>query len=208
MLDLGTGGGEVLSRLPHRAAFTVATEAWPPNVPVAARRLRVLGIPVVWDEAALDNFDQYGVRGRLPFRDGAFALVSNRHEAFYAPELARVLRPGGTFVTQQLDRHSFDDFYLALEMTPPDEPDSWLPRARQQVEEAGLQTVTASIAEEREYFDDVGALVYYLGKAVTWAVLGFDVESCMPALRRLHERMQLGPLLIRQRRFLLIAAKP
>jgi hypothetical protein len=48
MLDMGTGGGEVLSRLPDRAPRTVATEAWPPNVPLAARRLlplgRILGI--------------------------------------------------------------------------------------------------------------------------------------------------------------------
>jgi SAM-dependent methyltransferase len=208
MLDMGTGGGEVLSRLSHRAAFTVATEAWPPNVRVAARNLRPLGIPVVWDEAAADNFDNYGVGGRMPFRDGAFSLVSSRHEAFFAPEVARVLISGGTFVTQQLDRHSFDDFYVALDMEPPASPDSWLPRAIRQVEEAGLRTVRSEMAEEREYFDDVGALVYYLGKAVTWAVLGFDVDSCRPALRRLHDRMQEEPLRVRQRRFLLVAAKP
>jgi hypothetical protein len=207
MLDMGTGGGEVLSRLRVRAPLTVATEAWPPNVPVAARRLRPLRIPVVWDEAALDNFEQYGTNGRLPFRDGAFSLVCNRHEAFFGPEVARVLEDGGTFITQQLDHQSFDDFYTALEMDPPDEPGSWLPRAQQQVEEAGLTTVTAQTADERQHFDDVGALVYYL-KVVSWAVLGFDIESCMPVLRKLHDRMQDGPLLIRQRRFLVIASKP
>ena len=45
MLDMGTGGGEVLSRLPARANRTVATEAWPPNVPMAGRRLLPLGTP-------------------------------------------------------------------------------------------------------------------------------------------------------------------
>jgi len=35
MLDLGTGGGEWLASLPHRAQVTVATESWLPNVAVA-----------------------------------------------------------------------------------------------------------------------------------------------------------------------------
>jgi hypothetical protein len=43
---------------------------------------------------------------------------------------------------------------------------------------------------------------------VSWAVLGFDVDACMDALRALHDRMQDEPLLIRQRRFLLVATKP
>jgi hypothetical protein len=60
MLDMGTGGGEALSGLPDRAPRTIATEAWPPNVPEAGRRLRPLGIPVIQDEAARDNMDQNG----------------------------------------------------------------------------------------------------------------------------------------------------
>jgi hypothetical protein len=111
------------------------------------------------------------------------------------------------FITQQLDHHSYDDFYTALEMQAPAEPESWLPRAKQQVEDAGLTAVAAQTAVERQHFDDVGALVYYL-KVVSWAVLGFDIDACMAALRRLHERMQQEPLLIRQRRFLIIASKP
>jgi hypothetical protein len=55
MLDMGTGGGEALSRLATRARRTVATEAWPPNVPVAGRRLLPLGIPVIQAEGARDN---------------------------------------------------------------------------------------------------------------------------------------------------------
>jgi hypothetical protein len=50
MLDMGTGGGERLSQLPSIPPQTVACEAWPPNVPVAATRLAPLGIPVVQDE--------------------------------------------------------------------------------------------------------------------------------------------------------------
>jgi hypothetical protein len=95
MLDMGTGGGERLARLSPRPPRTVATEAWPPNVAVAAARLRPLGIPVVHDEGAPDNTGQSGDdRGRLPFGDGVFGLVASRHEAFRAAEVRRVLAPG------------------------------------------------------------------------------------------------------------------
>ncbi len=208
MLDMGTGGGEVLARLPARAPFTVATEGWAPNVGVAANRLRPFGIPVVHYEGAPDNIGQdASTPGRLPFDAETFDLVTNRHESFEARDVARVLRPHGTFVTQQIDSRAFDDIYDALELTPPGAPESWLPLAEQQTRTAGLTALASHAGAERIFFNDVGALVYYL-KAVTWAVLGFDVDDCRPALERLHERLQTEPLLVRQRRFLLIATKP
>jgi SAM-dependent methyltransferase len=214
MLDMGTGGGEVLSRL-QRPARTVATEAWAPNVPVAAGRLARLGIPVVRDEGAVDNGDQDatrqrgkdGARGRLPFRDAAFQIVVNRHEAFLASEVSRVLAPGGWFVTQQVDRHTYDEFRSAFGLPPVPQLESWLPLARSQVEDAGLVVSEAEEAEEREHFHDVGALVYYL-RMVSWAVPGVDLPRCRPALRRLHEQMAEAPFTVRQRRLLLVARKP
>src|ERR1700683_1769243 len=43
LLDLGTGGGEVLSQLAPLPARTFATEEYAPNAPIAARRLHPLG---------------------------------------------------------------------------------------------------------------------------------------------------------------------
>ena len=91
VLDLGTGGGEVLSRairaLPARV---VATEEWEVNAPVAHRRLAAAGVRVVRCSSL-----------ELPFRDAAFDLILDRHEALSPAEIARVLRPGGGLVTQQ-----------------------------------------------------------------------------------------------------------
>jgi hypothetical protein len=39
MLDLETGGGEMLSHLPSFPPLMVATEGWEPNVAVAATNL-------------------------------------------------------------------------------------------------------------------------------------------------------------------------
>jgi hypothetical protein len=47
LLDLQTGGGELLGQLPHLPRLTVATEGWEPNVRRAAHRLHPRGAWVV-----------------------------------------------------------------------------------------------------------------------------------------------------------------
>lgn len=97
MLDLGTGGGEWLSRLSARPDRTVATESWEVNAAVAATRLSPLGVPVIRSAPAPDNMsadgtaDDLGMPGRLPFSGGAFELVTSRHEAFRSHEVSRIL---------------------------------------------------------------------------------------------------------------------
>jgi SAM-dependent methyltransferase len=210
LLDLGTGGGEVLARLPKRPRRTVATEGWAPNVPVAARRLGRAGIPVVQYRGEADNLDEGpGSAGEgLPFRDGAFGVVISRHEAFSASEVARVLGPGGWFVTQQVDLHWADDFRAALSLpAAPAQAGSWLPVARRQVQEAGLVVKRAQAATVRCTFTDVGALAYYLIRAVPWVVPEAGLPDSRTALRRLHERMQDSPLVVRNPHFMLVARK-
>ena len=97
----------------------MATESWPPNVGVAAAKLHGLGVPVVQDEGATDNFRQgrEDPRGRLGFTAEAFDLVTNRHESFVAYEVCRVLHPEGTFVTQQTHSGS-QQFHELLGIQP------------------------------------------------------------------------------------------
>ena len=216
LLDMGTGGGERLSRLPGRPARTVATESWAPNVPVAARRLRPLGIPVVHAEGAPDNADQSSERpaspltGRLPFRSASFYLVTNRHEAFVAGEAARVLRPGGRFITQQIENAWADDYFRLLgRPLPPSPPRRWeLALAVAQVEAAGLEVLARGEGDERRAFLDVGALAWYL-KAVPWAIPGFSIAAFRPRLARLHAQIASdGPLTVSAPHFWLEAGEP
>lgn len=209
MLDMGTGGGEVLSALQNRAQRTVATEAWPPNVPVAGRRLLPLGIPVIQNEGAADNMDQDGTDdgGRLPFGSGSLDLICNRHESFLAAEVSRVLAPGGTFVTQQVDYHDNDDLARILGFETPPEPDSWIGLAERQVTEAGLVIEEAARARQRIGFDDIAAVVFYL-KAVSWSIPGYSLDRHKDRLRDLHEDASAWPVVTSGYRFLLVASKP
>jgi SAM-dependent methyltransferase len=185
-------------------------------VPVAARRLRPLGIPVIRYLGAPDNLDQHPVAGpaaalpdRLPFADDAFGLVLSRHESFRASEVARVLAPGGYFVTQQVDLHDDDDYRTALGLTShPERAESWLPDARWQVQAAGLAEERAERAVQQVSYSDVGALAWYLVQAVPWVVPEAGLPACEPALRRLHAQLRGAPFTARAHRFLLIARKP
>lgn len=211
LLDLGTGGGEWLSSLRHRPPRTVATEAWPPNVDVAGRRLRPLGIAVVRAEGAPDNAEQAPgeTHGRLPFPSSSFELISNRHESFVATEIARVLVPGGVFLTQQTGG-DYGEFYDALELPRPARRDrSWgLDLARQQLEAAGLRVVDSAAGSEATTFADAGALAWYL-RAIPWVVDGFSSDRHRSNLERLQQRIDAeGPVTIGQPSFWLKAEKP
>ena len=211
LLDMGTGGGEWLAALGDRPQRTVATEAWPPNVDVAGARLRPLGITVVWVEGAPGNVDQRSDerRGRLPFPAESFELISNRHEAFVATEVARVLTRGGTFLTQQVGG-DYDGFSDALGLTrPANTGHQWnLRLAEEQVAAAGLRLVDSAEDAAVTSFADVGAFAWYL-KAIPWVIEGFAIETYWLELERLHERIRAeGPITVRQPAFWLEAVKP
>jgi SAM-dependent methyltransferase len=200
-LDVQTGGGEVLAGVPRLPVPTVATESWPPNVVRAARLLHPRGVAVVAD----------GDEPPLPFADGAFDLVVSRHPVtVWWQEIARVLRPGGTYFSQQVGPASvFEVTEHFLGPQPEDirrvrHPDT----ARAAAEAAGL-TVTALRSESlRTEFFDVGAVVWFLRKVI-WIVPGFTVDRYRDELRALHERIRdEGPFVATTTRFLIEARKP
>ncbi|UQU65671.1 class I SAM-dependent methyltransferase [Couchioplanes caeruleus] len=193
-LDVQTGGGEVLATVARAPALLVATESWRPNVPVAARNLRPLGASVV--EAG----------NSLPFRDAVFDLVVSRHPV-HTPwdEVARVLRPGGTFLSQQIGAGTNRELSEAmLGPLPPPEPQHFEHR----VAAAGLTLVDLRAERLPVEFFDVAAVAYFLRKVV-WTVPGFSVERFRPQLRAVHERIvRQGVFRSSSRRVLVEAVKP
>ncbi|WP_157619917.1 class I SAM-dependent methyltransferase [Saccharothrix sp. NRRL B-16348] len=200
-LDVQTGGGEVLAGIPQRAAKAmVATESWPPNIARAQENLRAKGVVVVADE------DQ----PPLPFADGTFDLVTSRHPVtVHWADIARVLRPGGTYFSQQVgpdSGHEVYDFFLGPK--PLGHSDREPELAKAQAEAAGLDVVDLRTAELKMEFFDVGAMVYFLRKVI-WFVPDFTVGKYRDRLAALHERIQAdGPFTAHSRRFLIEARKP
>jgi SAM-dependent methyltransferase len=209
LLDLGTGGGEFLAGLSRHPLRTVATEAWPPNVEIAGRRLRPLGIEVVEVEAAGENAQQNRAVAlvRLPFADESFSLVASRHESYVPSEVARVLRPGGVFVTQQVGG-DYREFYEALDLPAPPGSGWNMGVAISQLEGSGLAIRDSAEGSAATTFSDIGAFAWYL-KAIPWVIDGFSIETHRFHLTRLHQRfLAEGPITFRQPAFWVEAIKP
>ncbi|MFJ3666114.1 methyltransferase domain-containing protein [Streptomyces sp. NPDC090106] len=186
-LDLQTGGGEVVDFAlrqvaPKAPVLAVATEGWPPNIAKATALLRSRGVAVV---ASPED-------APLPFADGAFDLVSSRHPVSPNwPEIARVLRPGGTYFAQHVGPASV--FELVEHFLGP-LPDAVLSarhpdRERAAAEAAGLDIVDLRAERLRIEFHDIAAVVHFLRKVV-WMVPDFTVEKYDDRLRALHRHIE------------------
>jgi SAM-dependent methyltransferase len=197
-LDIQTGGGEVLAGIPKPPPTLMATESWAPNVEIATRNLKPLGgaVAVVADDAD------------LPFPDASFDLVVSRHPTVTVwPEIARVLRPSGTYLSQQIGAGSVRELRDVL-MGPHEESDSRSTRrAVAAAEDAGLEVVDLREQSLRMEFFDIAAVVYFLRK-VFWTVPDFTVERYRDQLADLHERIQVdGRFVAHSARFLIEARK-
>ena len=196
MLDMGTGGGEFLSRLQPLPPRTAATEGYPPNVSVAQGRLEPLGVKV--HEVVHD--------ASLPFADNEFDLVINRHESYSATELARITRPGGHFITQQVGGETDNELNRGLGAPEMTEYLHWnLAYAVEELEGAGFAILHSVEAENFTRFYDIGAIVFYL-QAIPWQVEDFSVDRYRDALLRMHHHIQThGYIDIPGQRFIIIA---
>lgn len=198
-LDIDTGGGEVLAEIHQPPPVLVATESWGPNVGVAAGNLRLLDASVV---VATD--------AALPFHTGSFDLVISRHPIDTCwDEVARVLQPGGTFLSQQIGAGQQRE--LAEAMLGPLGPPSRRRRPEFAVaaaEAAGLIVVDLQQAALRTVFYDIAAVAYFLRKVV-WTVPEFTVERYRDQLAALHQCIETdGAFVSYAQRFLIEARKP
>jgi SAM-dependent methyltransferase len=183
VIDLDTGGGErFLSLREHWPAKVVATEEYPPNFALATQRLAPHGAQVF--SVPLTDYDP------MPFADGEFDLVLNRHAGFNPAEVARILAPGGTFLTQQVHGMWAWDL-LAVFGAQPQWPDATPAKYAPRLQGAGLEIVQVQEWEGKLRFTDVGAIAYYL-KAVPWMVPGFTVETHQRYLFALQDRLDAG----------------
>jgi SAM-dependent methyltransferase len=201
-LDLQTGGGEVLAAIPAGPPRLVATESWPPNIEVASRNLARLGALVVPVHDELSG---------LPFEDASFDLVVSRHPvAVPWEEVARVMKPGGSYLSQEVGDGSvreLSEFMMGPrpESDGPTRDPKWSVLA---AEEAGLAVTNLREFRGRMEFFDVAAAVHFLRKVI-WIVPGFTVDAYRDRLRALHERIQAdGPFVATTVRFLIEAQRP
>ena len=192
LLDLDTGGGELLAELAPLPAHTVAVESWAPNTPVARDRLAPFGVSVLTE---------------LPGGEDEFEVVLSRHGRLPVDDIARLLCPGGTLLSQQVGSEDLAELNAALGAPPP-YAQTW----NAEVAVAALEAAGLEVNDVREEhpaftFHDIGAVVYQL-RAVPWQVRDFDPQRYERQLRRIDAMIRTyGGFTVMAHRFLVRASR-
>jgi SAM-dependent methyltransferase len=198
LLDLQTGTAQMLRALPRLPPLTVATEAYEPSVAIAEPRLRRrhAHLLVTRDDS-------------LPIAEGIFELLTSRHPVYTAwAEIARVLRPGGVYFSQQVGPHSLRDLSEFLMGPLPAESGRDPALAVDAAGRAGLVVTDLRYERPRTVFFDIGAVVYLL-RLVVWIVPAFTVDRYRDRLRALHDQIERdGAFVTTASRFLIEAVRP
>ena len=198
LLDIDTGGGEFLLSLNHPYENTAAMENYLHNVELCKKVLLPLGI----------DFRSGDGKEKLPFDDGSFDMVINRHGDFNAEEICRILKPDGLFITQQVgaenDRELVSLLCGGMELPFPEQ---YLTIASRKFEEAGFQILRGEECFRPIQFFDVGALVWF-ARIIQWEFPDFSVdthlENLLKAQKILEEHGSVDGSI---HRFLLVAKK-
>ena len=201
LLDIGTGGGEFLSSLIPLPKKARATEAYLPNLSMAKKILKLLGVKVYF----------LADKGKLPFETNEFDLIINRHEFYDLNEVFRVLKMGGTFINQQVGDRNDKKLRLILAGTENLEDDTeWnLNYAIQDLDNKGFNIIEKNEMINNTRIFDVGAIVYYL-KIISGEIPDFTVQKYFDKLWEIHKQIAKNnyiELNNNNHRFLIVAKK-
>ncbi len=177
ILDIDTGGGEFVLSLGHENSLLTVTEGWKPNVEFCMQKLSPLGISVY---EMTDYSD-------MPFEDGSFDVIINRHGSFNAEEIFRVLKKDGYFITQQVGEDNEREIVeLLLPGNEKPYPGMNLAVQKKVFEFAGFTTIEEGEAFLPIEFYDTAALVWF-ARIIEWEFAGFSVEKCFDELLKIDE---------------------
>jgi SAM-dependent methyltransferase len=199
MVDMGTGGGEILSQMRPLPKKTFATESYKPQIKIARKRLEPLGVKVVLTKREED----------LPFENDYFDLVINRHCSWVSREVSRVLKKGGMFITQGVGGNNNLELMKLLGTT-----NGW--RGKKDslgycvgaLKEADMEILKATEAYPKSRLYDAAALVYLL-KGVPWVIPDFSIERYGKALSCIDAMIEKdGYVEFWQQKTFIIARKP
>ena len=180
LLDMGTGGGEVLLTFEHPYNQTSVTEGYLPNYHLCKKKLEPLGITVKFVEE--DDV--------LPFSENSFDIILNRHEAFRLDEVHRVLKSGGIFITQQVgceNSRTLSKRLLKKELEV--DVRNQLTYQLEQARKIGFEILNSDEFYAQLKFFDAGAIAYY-ASIIEWEFPGFSVDRCLEGLTELHQEIE------------------
>jgi SAM-dependent methyltransferase len=183
VLDIGTGGGERFIALAPHLGTGMGIDADPAMIEVAQENM----------PASLAHKVSFQVMRAeaLQFPESVFDVVLNRHAPVHTQEIARVLRPDGIFITQQVGTRNFQNICSLFGCGPGGEYewDTWQEATAlaEAFQRNGCIAIAQGEYDVRYFFLDVESLVFNL-KAVPipedfgieehWQQVDYIVAEC------------------------------
>lgn len=198
LLDIDTGGGEVLLSFNHPYDLTTVTEGFAPNVRLCEEKLGALGIRVC-EVTDCSN---------MPFEDEEFDIIINRHGSYNVEELYRVLKKGGIFITQQVGEDNDRELVeFLLPGTEKSFPGMNMKAQKEKFESVGFEIIMSDEAYKPIEFYDIGALVWF-ARIIQWEFVDFSVDRCFDRLFEAHKIVEReGCIKGTVHRYLIVARK-
>jgi SAM-dependent methyltransferase len=197
LLDMHTGGGELLSSLSNLPKKVYATEGYEPNIPIAEKRLKDKNIIL----KPLTNVNE------IPFENDYFDIIINSHGSYDINELKRTLRKDGLFITQQVGGLNGIDINMALETKTMDYVEWCLIKNIEMFQNSEMEIIEYNEHIGKMKFIDMGAIVFYL-KCIPWQINDFTIDKYYKKLEIINEVMKKkGYISFIMHRFYIIVKK-
>ena len=199
LLDIDTGGGELLLTYHHPYSMTSATESYPPSVKLCEEKLLPLGI----------DFHEASNYSSLPFEDDTFDIVLNRHGSYDPVEIKRILKKGGFFITQQVGGQNH---YELIKLLCPNSKHKYfdhnLKNELKKFNDAQLNVIKSDECFFNSEFYDLGAIVWFARVLKDDQFIGFSVDSNFNQILEAQELLKKdGKITATCHRFFIIAQK-
>lgn len=200
LLDIGTGGGEKFLKFALKVKEAIGIDANPKMIETARENLRKSGLPNVKFKICDSE--------KLKFRDQEFDVVIDRQAPFNAKEVARVLKPGGVFITQQVsegDKSNFKEIFQRGQSYGI-KPGTLKNRYLRELQKAGMEIIEEKTANTIEYYRSTDDVIFLL--ANTPIIPDFDFEREHDKLKQIEERFTTEKgIKTNAERFLIVAKK-
>ena len=190
LLDMGTGGGELLKTFHHASNRTQVTEAWQPNNNLLKYTIGKQGIKVHTLQTKHED--------ALPVKNDSLNMITNSHAALNPKLIKDKLKTGGYFISQQTG---------ALNNYVPAYPDNTLLKTVADFQNLGFEILLSKKSQPSMTFFDIGAIIYY-ASIIPWEFPDFSVGHCLSQLTQLDQLIQNdGSVTTKEDRFILVTRK-
>lgn len=180
LLDLGTGGGEMLLSMAPFVKNAYGIDHSESMIKTAKDNLR---------KSHSKNVEfRFADTKKIPFPDESFDVVSCRHAPFYVKEILRVMKPGGIFITQQVgekDKQNIKKIF-GRGQSFREKAGTLMNRYVGELRDSGFNIIRKETYNATEYYANMEDMIFLLRN--TPIIPSFDIQRDEDSLKRLEKK--------------------